>query len=263
LKPGLLCGAPAGIAISEIQDLILRRLATRQTSWLSFGFIQNFPFFARDGVLRKRIVDAISGSITSITGAVLDAVGITDQIAALKNKWCSRLVGQSSIGVRIDELRTLEYTPTANGTLVLPQPGSDDPALFVAAPQLTGNGKVIVVATLEICGEFWGGFTELDLRGVNVQFCQGDNGSLLDDIFELRVDGVVLLAPSVPVVNVCGSLELTPGDHTVVMIGRAAPDLIGTYFLSASPGQLIGPPLSGSNLLAGTQLSWTLRITAP
>ncbi len=263
LEPGLLCGAPVGILISRIQDRILQRLATRLTSWLSFGFIQNFPFEARNGRLRQRIVEAISNSITSICGAVLDAVGISDQIEALKDKWCSRLVGQSSIDVRIDELSELAHTPVENGTLVPPPSGSDEPALFVAAPQLTGDGKVIVVATLAICGEVWGGYVELELRGVNVRFCQGDNGSLLDDIFELRVDGVTLLAPSAPVRNVCGSLDLSPGDHSVVMIGRAAPDLIGTYFLSASVGQLIGPPLTGGNLIAGAQLSWTLRIPAP
>ena len=112
----------------------------------------------------------------------------------------------------------------------------------------------------DVAGVRPAGSTTIDCNGVEVRFCQGDNGSANDDIFELVVDGQVLLAPSASTRRICGSLMLSPGDHVVEMRGRAAPDGIGTYFIEVSHGTLTGPPTSGSNLTAGAVFRWTLRI---
>jgi len=61
--------------------------------------------------------------------------------------------------------------------------------------------------------------------------------------------------------NICTSLNLTAGNHTVQMIGRAAPDGIGTYFITFTGATVVsGPPLSGSNLSAGTMFTWTINV---
>jgi hypothetical protein len=49
--------------------------------------------------------------------------------------------------------------------------------------------------------------------------------------------------------------------YALEMAGKAAPDGIGTYFISVAGGQLLnGPPLSGTNLVPGVVHKWTLRV---
>jgi hypothetical protein len=111
------------------------------------------------------------------------------------------------------------------------------------------SGLVVGTATVT-CGE---------LKPVTITM--GDNGSLLDDIYEVRIDGEFFLTSSVPVTSTSKSTELTVGDHLLEMAGKAAPDGIGTYFIIVSGGQLLnGPPTSGSNLVPGVTHSWTLRV---
>ena len=103
------------------------------------------------------------------------------------------------------------------------------------------------------CGQF-----------VDVTISMGDNGTLLDDIFQVSVDGTVVLTSQVPVTFTSTVVELSVGDHVLVMTGLAAPDGIGTYFISVTNAELIGgPPLSGTNLTAGTSFTWTLRVNGP
>jgi hypothetical protein len=48
------------------------------------------------------------------------------------------------------------------------------------------------------------------------------------------------------------------------MIGRAAPDGIGTYFISFSGAQVIGgDPTSGTDLLPGVVKRFTIAVGAP
>jgi hypothetical protein len=265
LERNLLCGAGSGASgflMNRVRDLIVRRLSQRLTAWLSFGFIRNFPFESRDGSLRRRIVDFMVGQIQSLAGVVVTAAGLQEWIDRKKDELCGRF-SNGAVAIPIDQLTLLQHDPVGDGTLTRPGAGSNEPAVFVCAAQSTGNRIVRIDAATVACGKTLAGSTTIDCRGVTVTFCQGDNGSALDDIFELVVNGEVLLAPSVPVRRVCGTRMLSPGDHEVLLRGRAAPDNIGTYFIEASPGRLIGPPLSGTDLTAGRVFRWTLRIDPP
>jgi len=61
--------------------------------------------------------------------------------------------------------------------------------------------------------------------------------------------------------SISTTVNLVVGDHTVEMIGRAAPDGIGTYFIQFSGATVIsGAPLSGSDLTPGVVKTFTIRV---
>jgi hypothetical protein len=89
----------------------------------------------------------------------------------------------------------------------------------------------------------------------------GDNGNLLDDIFEVKVDGQTVLTSSAPVRSISTTLNLPAGNHGVQMIGRAAPDGVGTYFIEFSGATVVsGDPLSGTDLTPGVVKNFTIRV---
>lgn len=80
----------------------------------------------------------------------------------------------------------------------------------------------------------------------------GDNGDLLDDVFQLRVNGQIVRNDPLAK-RVIGPIEvaLTEGQHIVELIGIEADDGIGTYYIDFSGDVLSvsGDLLEGRDLL--------------
>lgn len=93
----------------------------------------------------------------------------------------------------------------------------------------------------------------------------GDNGTANDDTFALLVNGTLMRSMGAPARKV-GPIEinnLKPGVHTVSLRGITAPDAIGTFYIRIQ-GQdvqsITGPALTGTDLIAGAQKSWLVKV---
>ena len=96
----------------------------------------------------------------------------------------------------------------------------------------------------------------------NITITIGDNGSLNDDIFEVRIDGETILTSSSPVRSVSTTIQIPIEDTWVQMIGRAAPDGIGTYYIRFSGASVIGGDhTSGYDLTPGKVKNFFIRPT--
>lgn len=123
------------------------------------------------------------------------------------------------------------------------------------------EGVKIALSYASCSGELRGEVTIKCGELKQVTITMGDNGPANDDIFEVVVNGDSVLTSSAPVRSVSTTITMPVGRHSLQMRGLAAPDGIGTYFISVSGGRLEGgPPLSGSNLTAGTVFTWTLVV---
>lgn len=112
-----------------------------------------------------------------------------------------------------------------------------------------------------ICGKSQRKNGQIVCNSQPVMITMGDNGSLLDDIFEVRVNGATVLTSSVPVVTTSTTINLPPGEHSVTMLGRAAPDGVGTYFIHFSGIESYsGDALSGTDLTPGVQKNYTIVV---
>ena len=89
----------------------------------------------------------------------------------------------------------------------------------------------------------------------------GDNGSALDDIYEVVINGNTVLTSSSPVRSVSKVVTLPVGRTTVLMRGLAAPDGIGTYFISFSGARFVsGDALTGSDLTPGRTKQFVIEV---
>ncbi|MGB0514204.1 MAG: hypothetical protein ACPGJE_05115, partial [Wenzhouxiangellaceae bacterium] len=96
----------------------------------------------------------------------------------------------------------------------------------------------------------------------DVTITMGDNGNLNDDIYEVVVDGESVLTSSSPVRSISTTIQLPAGSQSQVqMLGRAAPDGIGTYFIRFSGATVIsGDALSGTDLVPGAVKNYTIQV---
>ena len=96
----------------------------------------------------------------------------------------------------------------------------------------------------------------------DVLITMGDNGSALDDIFEVIVAGQTVLTSSAPVRSVSASVPIPGGQTEVLMRGLAAPDGVGTYFITFSSNARVvgGDSLSGSDLTPGVTKRFIIEV---
>jgi len=81
----------------------------------------------------------------------------------------------------------------------------------------------------------------------------GDNGPILDDIFEVLLEGETILTSNDPVRRKSVTVEVLAGSTQLVqMVGRAAPDGIGTYLIIFDGATVVGgDPTDGRDLTPG------------
>jgi hypothetical protein len=145
------------------------------------------------------------------------------------------------------------------GTRTFPGDGTAD---YMCPTQGSSSAdSVTFTVSLQLCDKTQEKTATVSCRSRPVTITMGDNGNLLDDIFEVKVEGQTVLTSSAPVTSISTTINLPVGDHGVQMVGRAAPDGVGTYFIQFSGATVIGgDPLSGSDLTPGVVKSFTIRV---
>jgi hypothetical protein len=143
---------------------------------------------------------------------------------------------------------------------------SNDTATLMceSAPSSYNSDHVNVWGILELdaCGHLAaGGNVPCRKREVKIFITMGDNGSVLDDIFELQVLGRRMTS-GFPVRGQTISVMVPAGESILIRLsGRAAPDGVGTYYIVAYDEKynfLLYN--SGTTLVPG--VSYSYRITA-
>ncbi|MEZ4416336.1 MAG: hypothetical protein R3E10_11380 [Gemmatimonadota bacterium] len=100
------------------------------------------------------------------------------------------------------------------------------------------------------------------LRIVPVTVWVGDWGGDVDDIFEVRFDGRVVLHPPAPVTKATTTFDTYAGSHVVHLTGVLVPDDIGTFQMGFSPNVKVvsGPLLKGLNLGQGVTFTYHVLV---
>ncbi len=209
------------------------------------------------GRLSKKTLATIESRLSDTLGRTIDAAGLSRLLEDFSKKVCSQLNSGSPID---DDLHGRLTGPEPNvGTLSFSNDGS---AQYLCPSSGSPSAPTVTfTATRNICSEQIKKQVMVSCQSKEVTITMGDNGNLLDDIFEVLVDGVTVLTSSEPVTSTSTTIALQPGDHTVEMIGRAAPDGVGTYFIEFSGATLVsGDPLSGIDLTPGVVKTFIINV---
>lgn len=187
-----------------------------------------------------------------IEGSMARVVKESEIDIALKNlaePYCDDLMGADLI---INTSRVLTGPNPNNGILTFLSNGTAE-YLCPEEQSSQTDPNVTITAALDICGKMATIERELSCSSKPLTISMGDNGSALDDIYEVVVNGTAVLSSNSPVRSKSITLQLTAGStNTILMLGRAAPDGIGTYFINFSGAASIsGSNTSGSDLTPG------------
>lgn len=100
------------------------------------------------------------------------------------------------------------------------------------------------------------------VESAKVTITYGDNGAATDDTFSLYIDGKLVSTMPQPIYAVTVNVDLSPGQHTVKLVGITAPDAIGTYYIDfpSNVKVLSGPSTEGSDLTAGVTKTWIVEV---
>lgn len=202
----------------------------------------------------------ISAAIASRVGASIDALGVADRLANFYNVLCVRY----EVGKPLPFNMSMALTgPEPNvGTLEFDADGKVANYMCPTAMEQPDPPVTKVRFTLSkvLCDVSQQKEVDVNCAVRPVTITIGDNGSLLDDIFEASV-GDQTLTSSNPVRSTSKVFELPVGEHTVLLSGRAAPDGVGTYFISFQGATVVsGAAQSGSDLTPGVTKSYRIRV---
>ena len=240
------CTLGAAKVVERITDRVLGRL-----------------LFSNSGVkLVAKAFEAFGGDylntflrgLRSTTATIISKSSFDIAVAAASKNLCQQN------GLCNPAIDTRSVLTGANASLVTPAAGGA--AQFICPARTpTSPPSYRFTAAKDICGDKSEAQADVACAGSQVTLTMGDNGSLLDDIYELRVDGRTVLTSSAPVRSVSTTVELSPGRHTLQMLGRAAPDGVGTFFLRVAGATVVsGPALSGSDLTPGVTKTYTIEV---
>jgi len=209
------------------------------------------------GLLAPRYIIELENRLGAALGRVINNTAVGDALEEFTDKVCEL----ANVGAPIvDDLSRIMQGPNPNvGTLTFPGDGTAD--YMCPDPSSNPPDSVTFTATRQICGEQEQKTVTVNCRSRQVTITMGDNGNLNDDIFEVRIQGQTVLTSSVPVRSISTTVNLAVGDHVVEMVGRAAPDGVGTYFIQFSGATVIGgAPLSGTDLTPGVVKTFLIRV---
>jgi hypothetical protein len=248
-----LCSFSAGQGSDKLIEALSKKAIERLLK-------KKFALRALSNVLRvisKGVLELIEDRLAeALAGAVSDS-DIGNALEEFTNKVCDHL----NRGVPLtDDLSKILQGPDPNvGSLTFPGDGTAQYLCPSAGSPSAPN--VTFTATRNICSEQAQKQVMVRCQSRQVTITMGDNGNLLDDIFEVRVDGVTVLTSNAPVVSTSATIDLQAGNHTVEMIGRAAPDGVGTYFIEFSGATVVsGAPLSGTDLTPGVVKTFIINV---
>lgn len=198
------------------------------------------------------------GLLKSAAGKVITSTGIDKAILAFAQPYCEDIFGAELI---MNASRVLTGPEPNEGTLTFQTDGTAE-YTCPTSPGSTDPLTVTLTATKDICGTTQTKTVDVQCATRDVTITMGDNGSLNDDIFEVRVDGVTVLTTSSPTRSASVTLPLPVGSsHAVQMLGRAAPDGVGTYFINFTGARVTsGDATSGSDLVPGAVKNFTIEV---
>lgn len=208
-------------------------------------------------LLSENLLDELEDRLEQAVVRVVNRTALGEALQELTGKVCDF----ANLGVPIvDDLSQIMQGPNPNvGTTTFPGDGTAD---FTCPSQgSSSTDSVTFTATRELCDEEQQKTVTVTCRSRSVTITMGDNGTALDDIYEVRIQGQTVLTSSVPVRSISTTVNLPAGDHLIEMLGRAAPDGIGTYFIQFSGATVIGgAPLSGTDLTPGVVKTFLIRV---
>ena len=181
-------------------------------------------------------------------------------IESFINGQCDRFGG---VDVPLDAKSTIKGPNPNLGTLTFLPDGSAEYICGICDGQSSCPSSISFTAEKNICGKTKNKTVKVNCQTLaNITITIGDNGSLNDDIFEVRIDGETILTSSSPVRSVSTTIQIPIEDTWVQMIGRAAPDGIGTYYIRFSGASVIGGDhTSGYDLTPGKVKNFFIRPT--
>ena len=253
-----ICSAGSAVGAGPLQDFLVRKLVhkvmTRRPIFALYQAVKNVSVSTSEQLV---------GVIRDAVGGVIGATGIAEYLSQIASGICAQLGARGS-RLQVDSsLVSATLSPNV-GTLSSASGASPLTYTCPSDPADVPEQGVTIRATLDACiGGIRGEVVAACAPLVDVSITMGDNGALLDDIFEVSIDGDSVLTSSVPVTAASTTIQLAPGTYTLRMRGHAAPDGVGTYFISVTGASLSnGPSTSGTNLVPGVTHVWTLTVAA-
>lgn len=238
-------------AVKVLSQHLVNRMIMRKTTIRAMTKV--FAKFNED------ILVEFLGLLESAAGKVITKTGVDDAILDFAQPYCEGLFGQELI---INGSRVMSGPVPNEGTLTFQADGTAEYACPDPSGSSTPPPTVTITADKDICGVPQTKSVDLQCATRDVIITMGDNGTLNDDIYEVRLDGVTVLTSSSPVRSTSTTVELPVGSiHDIQMLGRAAPDGIGTYFISFSGAVVIsGDATSGTDLVPGAVKNYTIEV---
>lgn len=220
-------------------------------------------FFKQFG---EHATEALLEQVKGITGTVLERSGLNDAIKEVAAKIC----GQASSGTAYVPASRV-FKPLANdeGILQFTSAADGSANYYCAPPGPVFKSTVTLHGELQLCdADSKTGRPKPQTADVTitcgdglVTIVMGDNGNALDDIFEVIINNETVLTSPGPVRSTSTNISLPRGRTVVTMRGLAAPDGIGTYFISFSGAQVVaGDPLTGTDLVPGATKQFTVEV---
>lgn len=209
--------------------------------------------------LSEKFAKELEDAVGAIVGKVVDQLRIGEALQGTADKLCS----VRGVPFPMD-LRPLLRGPTPD--VGVTEFGGDGREVSYFCPTDIGDPPVSSVQfsmEVALCTEVAEREVTVGCGLFPVTITMGDNGSANDDIFEVRVNGQRVLTSGVPVRSTSTTIDLPAGEHSVEMLGRAAPDGIGTYFISFTGAQVVsGDATSGRDLVPGARKQFTIAVAS-
>lgn len=208
-------------------------------------------------LLSEDLLEELEDRLEELVVRVVNDTALGDMMNELTSKVCD--IFQLGVPL-VDDLSRIMEGPVPNvGNVGF---NGDGTATYMCPDSgTTSEDSVTFTARRDICGEMVEKTATVQCETRPVTITMGDNGSANDDIYEVRIAGETVLTSSVPVRAISTTVELPVGDHVVEMLGRAAPDGIGTYYIRFSGATVIGgDATSGFDLTPGVTKTFIIRV---
>lgn len=196
-------------------------------------------------------------SVADSVGNIVSGAQITSALGDFIGKYC--LTGLNTGALAVPVSRAFAGLSATSGTLQFNPDGTGT----YSCPQATALGaqKYTLPGTLPLCDTDPAQVkVEVTCGSAQVTITIGDNGSALDDIYEVIIDGQTVLTSNQPVISTSTTVNLPKGKTTVLMRGLAAPDGIGTYFINFSGAQVVSGITQGSDLTPGVIKTYVIEV---
>jgi hypothetical protein len=194
--------------------------------------------------------------VNVVAGSAVSATGLSSAIGDFVGRFCQNA---STGALTVPAVRVFGAFSNASGTMAA---NADYTASYACPVGAGGVGRQFINGTLRLC-EPTPEVTNIDVdcgSAAQVTITMGDNGAALDDIFEVVIDGRTVLTSSDAVRSVSVTLNLPKGRTTVLMRGLAAPDGVGTYFISFAGARVVSGATSGSDLTPGVTKTIVIEV---